>query len=201
MFSRSLFFAGLVTALLMSVYDSKAVAQTYQFRYYTNSVFMGNTEKGEMGPSILTSSLPVAVVNQQYEAQIEASAGDVGNLNFSSSDKPSWMSLHPVSGTVVELSGIPLTAGTADFSVTVTDSQNRFGSAHYNLSVQHPPCSDVSSMGDLCEDGLIYVGTYASDGGSFKYFLTQDNLAPMVWYSYADSTRYGALAAAIGEPT
>ncbi|SOC30921.1 hypothetical protein [Thalassospira xiamenensis] len=200
MLSHRFFLLALMSIYLTVGANTSVVAQTYQFRHYMGSVFTSGAGEEENGPSILTSMLPNGVLNQQYSAQVEAVSGDGSELTFLSSDKPSWMSIHPVSDAIVELSGIPLVTGTSSFSVTVTDNRSKFDSALFNISILHSPCSEVVSIGDLCEDGLIYVGTYAFTGGSYKYFMARDNFAPMAWYTSADSTRYQALGAELGPP-
>ncbi|MFC4236044.1 putative Ig domain-containing protein [Thalassospira xianhensis] len=191
----------IILSLLATASFSEApvVAQTYQFRHHLYSVYGQNEAPSEEnGPLIATTSIPDGVVNQTYEAQIEAAAGDSPELTFSSGNKPAWMSLHPVTGNVTELSGIPIAPGTSSFSVTVTDGANKFDSKPFIITVKYRPCDEAVSVGDLCEDSLIYIGTHSFSGPSYRYFMMKEDLGPMPFYIASDPSHWAGLEAALG---
>ena len=73
--------------------------------------------KEPAGPTITTTSLPLAFLGESYTAQLEATAGSGGTLSWSitSNNKPDWLTL----GTTGALSGaVPDNAATGPISLT-----------------------------------------------------------------------------------
>jgi len=89
-----------------------------------------------VGLSIVTTSLPNATVGAAYSAPLQASGGtppytwNVAN----GTTIPGWLTLSG-SGTSWQISGTPTAAGTANFSLTVTDSSSPQQSKTVALSI------------------------------------------------------------------
>ncbi len=89
-----------------------------------------------VGLSIVTTSLPNATVGAAYSAPLDASGGTppYAWTVASGSTLPGWLSLSG-SGTNWNLAGTPTAAGTANFSLTVTDSSSPAQSKTVALSI------------------------------------------------------------------
>jgi Putative Ig domain len=75
-------------------------------------------------PLVLTPAggpLPPATVGQEYSQQFQASGG-VGPYTYAIDVPPPGLALDPNSGI---LAGVPTQAGTAQFTITATDSQGQ----------------------------------------------------------------------------
>ncbi|MFN0167318.1 MAG: putative Ig domain-containing protein, partial [Bryobacteraceae bacterium] len=115
--------------------------------------------------SITTVLAPDGIVGSPYNATI-ASAGGSGAHSWSISDGslPPGVQLNPSTGSVVNLTGTPDTAGTYRFVVRVAASQ-QVATRAYSVTV----ASALSITTVLVPDGVVgspYNATIASAGGS-----------------------------------
>ena len=116
------------TTFTVTATDSSSSPQSIhqQFTLVINNVSL----------SITTTSLPNATAGTAYSAPLEASGGTSPYTwtVATGSTLPGWLRLSG-SGTNWKLSGTPTTAGTARFSVTVTDSSSPAQSKTVALSI------------------------------------------------------------------
>ncbi len=128
-------------------------------------------------PQIGSGSPPAGFVGVSYNFAFSASSGN-GNLNFGlgSGSLPPGLSLD----TTGVLKGLPTTAGSYQFSVTVTDSNQLTATAAYTLVIKPQPLS-ITTPGPLA---TVTAGTpvslkFAALGGIPPYtFSTTGNLPP-----------------------
>ena len=116
------------TTFTVTATDSSSPPQSVnqQFTLVINNV----------GLSITTTSLPNATVGVAFSASLQASGGTSPYTwtVATGSALPGWLTLSG-SGTNWKLSGTPMAAGTANFSLTVTDSSSPAQSKTVALSI------------------------------------------------------------------
>jgi hypothetical protein len=141
------------------------------------AIFAGcgdNSKSGGVG--ITTTSLPGATVGTAYSQTLTASGG-TGSLTWSitAGAPPASLSLNAATGTI---SGTPTRAGTANFTVMVTDSASPAGTATKALSiVVTAPAAAALAVTTTSLPGATIVGggttvysqALAASGGSLPY--------------------------------
>lgn len=160
--------------------------------------------------SIITTSLPAGNLHAQYSQTVSVTGG-VTPLTWSvpPGSLPPGLSLNQTNG---QISGVPTTAGTYPFTVTVTDSAlpaNQHPSQAYTITINTPgPLSITTPAGPLvCGAGgtssdTTGIGCSASiqaSGGvtPYTWTLTQGQLPP----GLALSTSQGGSAVISGVPS
>ncbi len=115
--------------------------------------------------TVTTSSLPGGTVGTGYSQTLAASGGSGGyTWSLTSGALPAGLALS-ASGAIT---GIPATAGTANFTVTVADSGNRTASMALGITILAALTVTTSSLpgGTV---GISYSQTLAASGGSGGY--------------------------------
>ncbi|MCB9384653.1 MAG: putative Ig domain-containing protein [Bryobacterales bacterium] len=152
-----------------SVTDSKALSMTVN-----------------AAPSITTSTLPETTVGASYASTMVATGGTgVLTWSISSGALPAGVTLNSTGS----LSGTPTTAGTASFTVKVTDTNSVEATKELSIVVNPPPSITTSSLpfGVTSES---YSQTAAATGGT----------APLTWSVASGSLPSGiALSSTTGE--
>ena len=125
----------------------------------------------KLPPSIITDSLPDAIVNQPYSETLSASGSDTitwaldGNSNF-----PAGMSLSATG----KLSGTPTKAGTYNFTVI---AMNSYGSSSKSLTLTVKNAANNDKAPEI-------QTTYLSDGSIQEFYsenLSAAGTSPITW--------------------
>jgi large repetitive protein len=115
--------------------------------------------------TVTTSSLPGGTVGTSYSQTLAATGGSGGyTWSVTSGTLPAGLALS-ASGSIT---GTPTTAGTASFTVTVTDSGNRTASQPLGITTLTPLTITTSSLPNGTV-GTSYSQTLAATGGSGGY--------------------------------
>lgn len=128
----------------------------------------GSSSHPPSPPSVITTSLPAAVVGTSYSFTLGAAGGSVPyTWSVSSGALPSWAQLDSGSGTIA---GMPDTDGVSNFSVLVTDSAGLTDEQNLSLVVSALPTLTISTTslpnGSV---GLQYAATLRATGGTTPY--------------------------------
>jgi subtilisin family serine protease len=123
-------------------------------------------------PTITTTSLPGGTVGTPYSETLQASGGtppytwtlDAGAL-------PAGLTLNASTGVV---SGTPTTAGTASFTVKVTDSASQSDTQDLSLAVAPPPLTITTTSLPAGAVGVAYSQTLEATGGTPPYGWSLD---------------------------
>jgi hypothetical protein len=126
--------------------------------------------------SITTTSLPQGLTNVSYQAFI-LTTGGVAPLKWSVSggSLPAGLALNGATGQVT---GVPMTAGTSSFQVTVTDSSlpapgQKAGPATISITIANPlPLSITTSALPTASVATAYSGSLQATGGVAPYTWT-----------------------------
>ena len=96
--------------------------------------------------TLAPTSLPNGVVGAPYSQTLIANGGDAPyTFTVSSGALPNGLSLNPQTGLI---SGTPTSAGSANFTITATDSQGVTGSQSYSITVAAPTGTIQPVSGD-----------------------------------------------------
>ncbi|HKY72981.1 MAG TPA: Ig domain-containing protein [Nitrospira sp.] len=121
-------------------------------------------------PTITTTTLPGGTVGQPYNQTLQVTGG-TGTLTWtlSGGSLPAMLSLSP--GGVI--SGTPTTAGTANFTVTVTDTLNQTDTQSLSIvvSAANAPMAITTTSLPAGQVGQAYDATLQRSGG----------VAPFTW--------------------
>ena len=121
-------------------------------------------------PNITTTSLPGGTVGQSYNETLQVTGG-TGTLiwTLSGGSLPAMLSLSP-DGVI---SGTPTTAGTGNFTVTVTDSLNQSDTQSLSIvvSAANAPVAITTTSLPAGQVGQAYDATLQQSGG----------VAPFTW--------------------
>lgn len=134
----------------------------------SNAVAYVQTDIGNLPPTIITSSLPGATINTGYN-QVLAWSGGTAPLTWTlaNGSLPAGLSLSSSGGVI---SGTPTAAGTASFTVQVTDGNGGSATQAFTLIVSPPPTITTSSLPNATMN-IGYNQTLAENGGT----------APLSW--------------------
>ena len=115
-----------------------------------------------------TSSLPAAVIGTAYQQTLTATGGTGGySWKITASSLPAGLSLSAAGA----ITGTPTTAGTASFTVQVTDSSSAKATANLSIVVGPPLSIGTSSLpGGVV--GTAYQQTLTASGGTGGYSWT-----------------------------
>ncbi len=126
---------------------------------FTITATDANNDTGSAAYSLLINAAPVTItlspaagsltagqVGTAYSQTFTASGGS-GSYSYAvtSGALPAGLSLD----TNGALTGTPITAGTANFTITATDANSATGSAAYSLLINAAPASNVATLGNL----------------------------------------------------
>ena len=108
-------------------------------------------------PSVTTTSLPSGTTGTSYSTTLQASGGTTPySWSLSAGSLPAGLSLVTSTGVI---SGTPTTAGTASFTVKVTDGVNNTGTKALSITVaaapQPPTITTASLLGWHCRNSLF----------------------------------------------
>ncbi len=117
--------------------------------------------------TVLTSSLPVGVVNATYNASLAGSGGRSPYAwSVSSGSLPSGITLNRAG----LLSGTPTATGQSSFTVSITDSQQPPSVATANLTISvNPAVSVTTSSLKPGTPGVAYTAMLSATGGIAPY--------------------------------
>jgi hypothetical protein len=117
---------------------------------------------------IMTTTLPVGVVDQPYGPELIEVTGGAAPLTYAVTDGelPPGVTLDPTSG---ELSGIPTQTGSFEFEVTVTDASDATSTAPFTLIIVDPLRVTTTSLPDWTVDTPNYPGSLSAAGGTEPY--------------------------------
>lgn len=117
-------------------------------------------------PSVTTSSLAVGTVGAAYSQSVAATGGTTPyTWSISSGALPAGLSLNASSG---EISGLPTTAGTSNFTVKVTDNAALIGTRALSIVIGTPVSVSTSTLAGATV-GASYSATIAATGGTGSY--------------------------------
>jgi len=117
--------------------------------------------------TITTPSLPEGVVGTPYSATLEASGGLLPyTWSISSGTLPAGLSLDPSTGVI---DGTPVTAGTSDFTVMVTDAQPVTASKPFSIEVPPTPLTITTPSLPEAVVGTPYSAALQASGGVEPY--------------------------------
>ena len=122
---------------------------------------------------ITTSPLPPGTISSPYTAVQLAVAGGTAPFTWTANGLPPGLSLS--SGGV--LTGVPTSAGTTSFTVTVTDANNASTTGTLSVTINALPLSiTTTSPVNAGGVGIPYSKTFAAVGGVAPYTWTATNL-------------------------
>lgn len=122
-------------------------------------------------PSVTTSSLPPATVGTAYSATLAATGGITPySWTVSAGTLPNGLSLDSSTG---EISGMPTTNGTSNFTVQVTDAQNVSKTADLSIMVSFAPLAVVTTALPAGNVGVAYSASLEASGGKAPYTWTK----------------------------
>jgi hypothetical protein len=112
-------------------------------------------------PNITTTTLQGVIVGQSYNQTLQATGG-IGGLTWSvpPGSLPAGLTLSPA-GTIA---GIPTSAGTFNFTVTVRDTLNQSDTQDLSIAVSAPLQITTTSL-PAAKEGEAYSATLQSSGG------------------------------------
>ncbi|HUB66305.1 MAG TPA: putative Ig domain-containing protein [Candidatus Methylacidiphilales bacterium] len=150
-------------------------------------------------PIIATSSpLPQGTAGAAYNQTLTASGGTTPyTWSIASGSLPAGLSL---SSTGV-ISGTPTTAGTANFTVQVTDSDGLSSTAPFILTVNPPPTITTGSPLPSGGVGTAYNQTLAASGGTTPYTWSLSSGSLPVGLSLSTSGAIGGTPTTAGTAT
>jgi hypothetical protein len=131
--------------------------------------------------TLALAGLPSATAGSPYAAQLQASPAG-GNYQFSSADKPVWLTLTNAGA----LSGTPPVAGTFSFSVSVTGFGTCTQTIPVTLTVNCPTITLIPAMLPNGAIGAPYAAqpfNVAPAGTSYSLALTGGQLPPGMTFS------------------
>ena len=113
-------------------------------------------------PNITTTTLQGVIVGQSYNQTLHANGG-IGALTWSVSagSLPAGLILDPTAGTI---SGVPTSAGTFNFTVTVRDTLNQSDTKNLSIAVSAPLAITTTAL-PAAQEGQAYTATLQSSGG------------------------------------
>ena len=126
------------------------------------------------------SMLPPATLGAAYTSQFSASGGS-GSYNWSSSGLPSWLTISS-SGVLV---GIPPSAGSVNFPVTVQDLDGQTVTGSFTLPVNSPLGITTTSPLLSATVGAPYSLQFVASGGAPGYMWTAASLP--TWLTVSSS--------------
>ena len=119
-------------------------------------------------PQIVQASLPAGTVSQPYNQPLQATGG-MGTLTWSITvgSLPPGLTIAPLTGPSVIISGTPTTQGTFPFTVRVTDSLGQSDTRALSITINLPPPLNITTTslpgGSI---GQAYSQTVAATGGT-----------------------------------
>ena len=120
--------------------------------------------------TITTTSLPSGNVGASYNQTVQASGGVAAyNWSITKGSLPAGLNLNSVTGQIY---GTPTTTGTANFTVTVTDSEVPSGQASANLSItinNSTPLQIQTTGLPMGSEVTAYAATMYATGGVQPY--------------------------------
>ena len=120
-------------------------------------------------PSVTTTSLPSGTAGTSYSTTLQASGGTTPySWSLSAGSLPAGLSLVTSTGVI---SGTPTTAGTASFTVKVTDGVNNTGTKALSITVAaapQPPTITTASL-PAGTAGTAYSTTLQASSGTSPY--------------------------------
>ncbi len=118
--------------------------------------------------TVTPSSLPNGTVGTSYSATIGATGGSGTYSNFAvtSGALPSGLSLNASNGAI---SGVPASAGSASFTITVMDSAERTGNRAYSIAIAPPPIVVTPAGLPGATVNTPYSTTIGATGGTGIY--------------------------------
>ena len=121
-------------------------------------------------PTITTAGIAGGQVNSAYSQTISVSNGTTPfTFSVSSGTLPGGLSLDSGSGTI---QGTPTTAGSSNFTITVTDQAGATASKAYVATISAPPAPPIKITTTALPDGTAgtaYSQTLAASGGTPPY--------------------------------
>ncbi len=117
--------------------------------------------------SITTTSLPAGTVNTSYSQTLAATGGvSPYSWSISSGSLPAGLTL---SGSTGVISGTPTAAGTANFTVKVTDTDNNTATQNLSITVNAAALEVTTTQLASGVVGTSYSQTLAASGGAAPY--------------------------------
>jgi hypothetical protein len=140
-----------------------------------NNLSANQTQNFMACPTITLGGLPSAMAGQPFNAVLQASPAG-GNYQFSSTDKPAWLSL-AANGA---LSGTPPATGKFTFNVSVTGFGTCMQTLPVTLTVQCPTFSFTPTTLPQGVQGTAYNQTVTAcpAGGNYSYAVMAGALPP-----------------------
>ncbi|MGD0157849.1 MAG: putative Ig domain-containing protein [Terracidiphilus sp.] len=149
-----------------------------------------------------TGSLPLAVVGQSYSQTLTAAGGSGAGFTWTVTGLPASGISYSASGATLTINGPATTAGTVNFSASVTDGANNTntgGALAYSIQVYSPvtiPATIPATLPAVATVNVAYTGTVVATGGSGNYSWTVTGLSD----GLTSSTSSGTLTIS-GTPT
>ncbi len=121
--------------------------------------------------AILTDDLGSTAVGLSYDVEVEAAGGTGGGYTWSvaSGQLPPGLTLPKTGTPSVRLSGTPLTSGTYDFTLRVTDFFRQSVERDYTLEVDEPPLAITRFVVPRHRAGQAYAATLTARDGTPPY--------------------------------
>jgi hypothetical protein len=135
-------------------------------------------------PQITTTSLPAGTVNQPYSRTVQAAAG-IGALTWSIpvGSLPPGLTIAPLTGPNVTISGTPTTQGTSTFTVRVTDTLGQFATQALSITINLPARPNITTTS-------LPAGTIAQN---YNQAVLATGTAPLNWSISAGSLPPGLM--------
>src|SRR5688572_14347512 len=118
-------------------------------------------------PQITTTSLPAGTVNQPYSRTVQAAAG-IGALTWSIpvGSLPPGLTIAPLTGPNVTISGTPTAQGTLPFTLRVTDTLGQFATRPLSITINLPAPPNITittlpdgTIGQNYNQAVLATGT------------------------------------------
>ncbi len=162
----TLFASGAITGV-------PSVAGSYNFTVRVNDFINAVVEQqitltiASSGLTIITPSLPNAVINTAYSATVAISGG-LAPFQFSlnSGQLPPGLSLNPLTGAIT---GVPTLSGSYPFTIRVQDNFNASALANYNISVGTGVITISPTTLINAVPGFNYSVQLSASGGAGNY--------------------------------